>query len=37
MRARRGVTMTMMRPSQLTRPARALERLLEAPACSTTC
>jgi hypothetical protein len=35
--ARRGATMTGMRPSRSTRPERALERPLEAPACSTTC
>jgi hypothetical protein len=32
-----GATMTRTRPSQSTRPVRALERPLEAPACSMTC
>jgi hypothetical protein len=36
-RARRDTTMTGTRPSQWTRPERAFERPLEAPACSTTC
>jgi hypothetical protein len=35
--ARRGATATGTKPSQLTRPERALEQPLEAPTCSTTC
>jgi hypothetical protein len=35
--ARRGTTMTGMRPSLLTQLEGALERPLEAPACLTTC
>jgi hypothetical protein len=35
--AHRDETTTGMRPSLLTQPERALERLLEAPAYSTTC
>jgi hypothetical protein len=37
MHARKGTMITRTKPSQSTRPARALERLLEAPACLTTC
>jgi hypothetical protein len=35
--ARKGATRTTTRPSQSTLPARALERPLEAPTCSTPC
>jgi hypothetical protein len=35
--ARKGTTTTRMKPSQSTRPKRALEQPLEARACSTTC
>jgi hypothetical protein len=35
--ARRGTMTTGTRPSRLTRPERALEWPLKAPACSTTC
>jgi hypothetical protein len=33
----RGATTTRKRPSQSTRPARALKRSLDYPVCSTTC
>jgi hypothetical protein len=36
-RGRRGTATTRTRPSRSTRPARALERPLEAPSCSMTC